>query len=210
MSVDATSGGYYAENENCPISMCDTDPNYCISSLSGAQLFGVSMIIWIPIVIVIVCPYLAAGDPRPSRRNDLDLHSTFVLDNARASTVFRTPSATEIDPPMYLCGIGLCPLGCGVTGLMVIIFVMVMAFIVVFYGLLANDYPCSTGLGRCRTISCVCGNAYAQGYVFMFGCLVITAFVLVQRPSTTRSHTAHRYQPPRSCPPKQLHSTTNR
>lgn len=35
--------------------------------------------------------------------------------------------------------------------------------------------------GRCRTISCICGNVLQEGYVFMFCCLALTSLLLVRR-----------------------------
>ena len=181
---------------HCPISKCTTSPGYCTSELSTDEWAIISIIIIATMLVVVLSPYLAGGDVRCWKRNDLDLHSTFVIDSRRASMAgFRVPSRehTDIEPPMYLCGIGLFPLPCGTTGLLVIIFVMVAGFLTTFLALLNSKVPCATGVGRCRTISCVCGNALnGAGYVFMFGCLVITAILLVQKISAMFHH--HRLQ----------------
>ena len=79
----------------CPISQCATQPGYCESQLSSENVFAVTMIVLIPLIIVIVCPYLAAGNWECWKRNDMDLRATFAIDNARAATIFRRPSATE-------------------------------------------------------------------------------------------------------------------
>ena len=88
---------------------------------------------------------------------------------------------SAIDPPMFLGGVGLLPLECGFSGLLTIIWVMSATFVGTFFYLLNQSHPCSTALGECRTISCICGNAIPEGYVFMFCCLVLTSVILVQR-----------------------------
>ena len=72
---------------------------------------------------------------------------------------------------MFLGGVGLLPLECGFSGLLTIIWVMAATFVGTFFYLLNQSHPCSTALGECRTISCICGNAIPEGYVFMFSCL---------------------------------------
>ena len=72
---------------------------------------------------------------------------------------------------MFLGGVGLLPLECGFSGLLTIIWVMSATFVGTFFYLLNQSHPCSTALGECRTISCICGNAIPEGYVFMFSCL---------------------------------------
>jgi len=42
--------------------------------------------------------------------------------------------------------------------------------------------------GRCRTISCICGNVIQEGYVFMFCCLTLTSALIVQRISVMPHH----------------------
>ena len=88
---------------------------------------------------------------------------------------------------------GLLPLHCGTSGLMVIIFIMVSAFVVTFYTMLAHE-PCTTGLGKCRTISCICGNVYEEGYVFMFSTLSLTSLILVQRFSSMFHRRLYRHK----------------
>jgi len=92
---------------------------------------------------------------------------------------------------MFLCGLGLLPLDCGISGLLTVVSVMVFAFTTVFFSMLTSERPCSTALGRCRTISCVCGTML-EGYVFMFCMLSITSVLLVQRFSRMVHH--HRIQ----------------
>ena len=72
---------------------------------------------------------------------------------------------------MFLGGVGLLPLECGFSGLLTIIWVMSATFVGTFFYLLNQSHPCSTALGECRTISCICGNAIPEGYVFMFSYL---------------------------------------
>ena len=61
----------------------------------------------------------------------------------------------------------------------IVIWVLLIAFLCIFFGLLHHERPCTTGLGQCRTISCFCGNVIAQGYAFMFGSLLLCCFMLV-------------------------------
>ena len=47
--------------------------------------------------------------------------------------------------------------------MMTLFFVALAAFLVGFFGLHNEDYPCATALGGCSTISCVCANYYGKG-----------------------------------------------
>ena len=44
--------------------------------------------------------------------------------------------------------------------MMTLFFVALAAFLVGFFGLHSEKYPCATALGGCSTISCVCANYY--------------------------------------------------
>ena len=81
---------------------------------------------------------------------------------------------------MFLGGVGLLPLECGFSGLLTIIWVMAATFVGTFFYLLNQSHPCSTALGECRTISCICGNAIPEGYVFMFVVITANAVIVLQ------------------------------
>jgi len=66
-------------------------------------------------------------------------------------------------------------------GFTVIAFIVIFGFTLVFYSMLFADAtgdspPCSLPMGSCTTISCVCGNYYAEGYVFMFVVLGLVGY----------------------------------
>ena len=94
--------------------------------------------------------------------------------------------------------------GCMRSGMLAIVFVFMCAINITMYLLLREEFPCATGLGSCSTISCISANVYAEGCalepndhsviyvgtrdvpqcacvadVFMFCCLLLTAFALV-------------------------------
>ena len=66
------------------------------------------------------------------------------------------------------------------SSIIVVFWVATFAFMVTFFALHAESNPCATGLGQCTTISCICGNIYFQGYVFMFVSLTLCAVLLIQ------------------------------
>ena len=66
------------------------------------------------------------------------------------------------------------------SSIIVVFFVAIFAFLVTFFALHDESNPCATGLGQCTTISCICGNTYFQGYVFMFVSLTLCAVLLIQ------------------------------
>ena len=161
----------------CPISRCLTESNYCESFPSANTKFQVIVIVVLPIVLAITAPLLSRL-PIACRRDD------DTPDDAKYSNV---------DPPMFLCGVGLLPLDCGASGLITVIWGFSLAFVVAFFSLLASPTPCDTALGACRTISCACGSGLVrEGYVFMFCLLVLTSATLVQRFSSMAQH--HRVQ----------------
>lgn len=165
---------------HCPLSRCETDPGYCEETASTEHIAGASLIVIVPILIALLAPLCARSDGRACFHDD---------DSPQAPTWSALES--PIDPPMFLCGLGLLPLDCGISGLLTVVSVMVFAFTTVFFSMLTSERPCSTALGRCRTISCVCGTML-EGYVFMFCMLSITSVLLVQRFSRMVHH--HRIQ----------------
>ena len=66
------------------------------------------------------------------------------------------------------------------SSIIVVFFVAISAFMITFFALQNESNPCATALGQCTTISCVCGNRYFQGYVFMFVSLTLCAVLLIQ------------------------------
>jgi hypothetical protein len=171
---------------HCPISRCATQDGYCESVLSSGETTALLLLVATPLLIALLAPIFARSS-RPCATDD---------DSPLSSTYIHSPStrqrAAPIDPPMFLCGVGLMPLECGMSGLLTVITVMWFAFVVVFFALLNDERPCTTALGRCRTISCVCGNVIPEGYVFMFCMLCTTSVLLVQRFSRMVHH--HRVQ----------------
>lgn len=155
----------------CNISACNEE-GYCSENADADVITGVSFIIWIPVFVAILAPGIARGGHKWCEQDD---------DNPNISY-------DDVDPPMFLCGVGLLSLDCGLSGLLSINFCAFFAFVIMFYSLLMTDYPCSTALGMCRTISCVCGNAITEGYVFMFALLLLTSSILVQRFSRMVQH----------------------
>ena len=162
---------------HCPLSRCLTEPGYCeefVTAGDGAQL---ALIVATPILIALLAPGIARGGwHQPCQRDD----------DTRES------KHHSIDPPMFLCGIGLLPLDCGLSGLLTVVAAMAFAFVVIFFSMLYSSQPCTTALGKCRTISCACGNIISEGYVFMFALLTLTSAILVQRISAMPQH--HRVQ----------------
>ena len=239
-----TDGGANQTTAHCEnLSMCEEDPSYCQSSVSGIQGAILIFLMLYPPLIATLTPTLTRLHKKsyPHSRDrllmpgladsydDADVlqsprRTSLVMDNSGLSAT-ATPSSlslgseprrpgstsrplfeplaprqmanvadspgmhrhathgmirTEIDPPLILDG--LCPLDCGISGLMAIIAVMFMTVNVFFFGaVFFVDSPCNYALGACSTISCVCGNMVQQGYVFMFVTLVITSLILVQR-----------------------------
>ena len=167
---------------HCPLSRCHTDPGYCASKVSDDEMTMLVVIVSIPILMAFLAPIVAS---RFSNCKSA-MHGCCHCDDDRPARAATHRSA--IDPPMFLCGVGLIPLECGLSGLLTIIWVMGSAFVVLFFSLLTSEHPCATGLGECRTISCICGNVLSQGYVFMFCSLVLTSAILVQRISRMFHH----------------------
>ena len=131
----------------CALSECDTSNSstFCETRIElSSDWAQLCMIVFLPLAIMLFAPGIARGGT-PCAQDD-DSRSFFAGD------------ALPIDPPMFLCGIGLLPLDCGLSGLLAVVMVMAFAFVVIFFAFLTSDYPCTTGLGRCRTISCICGN----------------------------------------------------
>jgi hypothetical membrane protein len=160
---------------HCPISRCYTEPGYCQEAVDAEELVAVSAIILVPLAIAFLTPLLTRTKCRHKDDDTVNEH------------IYH-----QVDPPMFLCGIGLLPLDCGLSGLLTVIAVFAAAIVVVFYSMLLSERPCTTALGQCRTISCACGNAVEQGYVFMFALLSLTSTILVQRFSRMTQH--HRLQ----------------
>ena len=154
----------HTSEEHCPLSRCVTEPGYCNSEIEDDQFRALVLCVCVPLLLAFLSPIVASlfslhfrsgscchgDDDRPARA---PLHRS------------------AIDPPMFLGGVGLLPLECGFSGLLTIIWVMSATFVGTFFYLLNQSHPCSTALGECRTISCICGNAIPEGYVFMFSCL---------------------------------------
>eukprot|EP00965_Chrysotila_dentata_P198783 6179016-Pleurochrysis_carterae.AAC.2 len=141
-------------------------------------------IIMVPLVLVIITPACLSRIGNRCIWRDEDVRNTHPpsallqsIDAARETLVHPdVNSGTGIDPPMFFCGAGLLPLDCGLTGLITVTFINVAAFLVIFFAMLNSPKPCTTGLGECRTISCMCGNVYNEGYVFMFCSLSLTSY----------------------------------
>lgn len=163
--------------EHCPLSRCVTEPGYCATELADDQYRGLLVIVCVPLLLAFLSPIVASlfSSERACRAGGSCCHG----DDDRPARAPMHRSA--IDPPMFLGGVGLLPLECGFSGLLTIIWVMSATFVGTFFYLLNQSHPCSTALGECRTISCICGNAIPEGYVFMFCCLVLTSVILVQR-----------------------------
>ena len=89
---------------HCPLSRCETEPGYCEEAASPSDTFMLSIIIALPILIALLAPGMARGG-RPCRRDD-DV---------------RGWAYEAIDPPMFLCGVGLIPLDCGLSGLLTVV-----------------------------------------------------------------------------------------
>jgi len=171
----ATGNNTLPTLQHCAISTCDTNPHECMTNLNAGQTMSLFGILFVPIVIAILAPQFARTEN--SGRDD-DMDSGIKYD--------------AVDPPMYLCGVGLLPFDCGISGLLTVCISMGFAVVVVFFSFLASPQPCNTALGQCRTISCACGNVLSQGYTFMLCLLVLTSSMLVQRISRMQQH--HRRQ----------------
>ena len=191
-------------SSRCPISLCDISPSACQSEVTPSEAFALLALMVLPVAVAWLAPLFGARCVPCSERRDDDDPSLHDADPSRRlgprdSTALSplraglVPFRERVDPPMFLCGIGACPLDCGSTGLLAVVLAMVVGVYVIFFGLLfgAADaggldsaheaMPCDGGLGACRTISCICGNVIPEGYVFMFTCLSLTSAVLVQR-----------------------------
>ena len=158
---------------HCPLSRCETDPSYCGTHIRDDEYAAIVSIIATPILLAFFAPIVAA------RWSKVRTWCGAAGDDDRQA--LSPTHRAMIDPPMFLCGVGLLPLECGLSGLLTVIWVMCLAVVVVFFMMLNSAHPCSTGLGECRTISCMCGNVLPEGYVFMFCSLMITSLILVQR-----------------------------
>ena len=153
--------------DHCPLSRCVTEPGYCNSEIEDDQFRGLLVIVCVPLLLAFLSPIVASLFSLHFRSG-----SCCHGDDDRPARAPMHRSA--IDPPMFLGGVGLLPLECGFSGLLTIIWVMSATFVGTFFYLLNQSHPCSTALGECRTISCICGNAISEGYVFMFCCLYAT------------------------------------
>ena len=159
---------------HCPLSRCETQPGYCEAHADPQSVTGLVAIILIPMLIALLAPGFTRGG-RPCRSDD-------------DTPQLRTQDIRGIDPPMFLCGVGLLPLDCGLSGLLTVIWALGVGFAVIFFALLGSERPCTTPLGACRTISCACGNLIPEGYVFMFVLLALTSSFLVTRISAMVQH----------------------
>ena len=163
---------------HCELSRCEITPDYCETELRTDEIVQLILMVLVPIAIAIFAPRLSVVSAKVWRQDD-DIPSTIHKYDG-------------IDPPMFLCGVGLLPLDCGLSGLLTVVGAMAFGFVVIYFSLLFSSNPCSTALGACRTISCACGNIITEGYVFMFGLLTLTSAILVQRISAMPQH--HRVQ----------------
>ena len=163
---------------HCNLSRCERQPGYCEEAVRPEDHWKLVMLVFVPICIALFAPRLSVVSERVWRRDD-DIPSTIH-------------KYSGIDPPMFLCGVGLLPLDCGLSGLLTVVSAMAFGFVVIFFSLLYSPQPCTTALGACRTISCACGNLITEGYVFMFCLLIITSTILVQKISAMPQH--HRVQ----------------
>lgn len=165
---------------HCALSLCETDPASCATQLTSDEGFVLAACLGVPILIAILAPGIARGGIACKRDDDI----------AEASP--RRPMYAPVNPPMFLCGVGLLPLDCGKSGLLTVIALLAFAVVVIFTSMATSHRPCTTALGSCRTISCVCGNLMPEGYTFMLVSLSITSLILVQRLSKMTHH--HRKQ----------------
>ena len=177
--------GRNANTTRCAITLCDIDPLACESEVSPTEALSLILLMVLPCVVAWLFPLIAAPCVPLAERRDHD--DPTVVERGLRATI--RSYRERIDPPMYLCGVGLLPWDCGASGLLGVILAMGVGVFVVFFGLLfgkgdLENHPCDGGLGSCRTISCICGNMIAEGYVFMFTCLFVTSILLVQRFST--------------------------
>ena len=117
---------------HCPLSRCLTEPGYCQERAAPSTTVELMIIVAVPILIAILAPGVARSG-RPCRRDD--------------DTPGGRGKYEGIDPPMFLCGVGLLPLDCGLSGLLTIVSAMGFAFVVVFFAMLTSAQPCSTPLG---------------------------------------------------------------
>ena len=116
-----------ANLSHCPLSRCQTQPGYCEMKASDEDFLGLLFIILLPIFIAVFAPGIARGGV-PCRSDDDTPH-------------LRTRDIRGIDPPMFLCGIGLIPLDCGLSGLLTVAFAMGSGFAVLFFAMLTSARP---------------------------------------------------------------------
>lgn len=175
-AIGAAVGDRDAVSMHCNISRCETDGSYCTEAADQEHLVWITTIIFVPVLVALLGPMVARNNRGICTRDDDSPDINY----------------DAIDPPMFLCGVGLLSLDCGLSGLLTINFCALFAFVITFYSLLLSDHPCTTALGECQTISCVCGNVIREGYAFMFALLLLTSSILVQRFSRMVQH--HRVQ----------------
>lgn len=85
---------------------------------------------------------------------------------------------------MYKLNVCACSSICN-TGLFVFMAIFFATYHINFWGLLTKiDNPCNGGIGECNTISCIAGNLYFEGYVFMFFWLCIGAIMMFRYVAT--------------------------
>ena len=151
---------------SCDISLCDVEPSRCSSRLDTSQSAGLSVVVMLPVAIILLAPIVPVCFPDTATdRNNRGQASPFADEVSCLKYLWRhcSPHAT-----------------CTSSGLISVVIVMLFAVLVTFFALLNEEHPCATGLGKCGTISCISGNVYIQGYVFMFTCLTLTSTLLIR------------------------------
>ena len=124
----------------------------CVENLHGSNMFGIVFLAFFPVVFAISMAVFCDCKKCPP-----------CCDEAREKNVTERVKKTLLR-----------------NSIIVVFFVAIFAFMVTFFALQSEDHPCATGLGQCTTISCICGNTYFQGYVFMFVSLTLCAVLLIK------------------------------
>lgn len=130
--------------------MCETNPGYCgvsnnrslhdieYTRIGDVELSIICFIVLLPILLAFLMPIMNA---RFNVCGDRVVRGT-ILDWRTEDPHQET---NKIDPPLILW---LLPKDCGATGLLTVVSIMVSIFVVTFFLMLLNSWPCSTGLYR--------------------------------------------------------------
>ena len=137
----------------------------CVDKLDRGNMFWIVVLAFFPVVFAI---------------------SMAVFCDCKKLSPCCKPSVRDCFSTLPCCDEGSKPISKRVrktllrSSIIVVFFVAIFAFLVTFFALHDESNPCATGLGQCTTISCICGNTYFQGYVFMFVSLTLCAVLLIQ------------------------------